>query len=559
MKKQDADELLARVLGGKSSEEDRASLLDWLAQNQDQRSEAAEQLVIDSLLGVTLEKNSGDDFRDRLLQRLALEQERRSFQNLGARVQLNSRKLGFILGPLLATISWFLLHFLLADAPAIAGKAAPACWAGAVLIWCVVWWIFEPVPIAATSLIPLALFPLFGVLDEVEIADSYANHLVILFLSGFMLSRAMEQSGAHRRLALGLVRMIGGSGGRPLVLACMIASAGLSMWTSNTVTVLILLPIVIAIIDQRRDRQLATPLLLGIAYAAAIGGIASPIGTPPNAVLIAQADLLVAAGQLAHPVGFVDWVKFGLPVSLILVPLAWLWLTRGILPAAPFRIAPLGPWRKAEVRVSLVLGLTAVLWMTRSDPYGGWSSLLGVPTLKDSTVGLLAVIALFLIPNGNRDGKNLLEWEHAAKIPWNVLILLGSGIAIGNAIAATGLSQAIAENLNLLGGLSTLPMVVVVVIAVSLLTEIGSNTATSTILLPLLAATALAAQIPPMLLMVPAAMATSCSFLLPVATPPNAVVFAVGEFSIRRMLFEGMVLKAISAVVIIAVCYLMMA
>lgn len=415
--------------------------------------------------------------------------------------------------------------------------------------------IFEPIPIAVTSLIPLAIFPLTGVLSERDIAAAYGHYLVILFLSGFMLSKAMERSGAHRRLALGMVRAIGGGGGRRIVLGFMVASAGLSMWMSNTATALVLLPVAIAVIDQCRDRRLATPLLLGIAYAASIGGIATPIGTPPNAIYLAQADLLVGDGTLAGSPGFVDWVKLGLPVVVIMIPLAWLWLTRGRWPHAALVMTAGGRWRKAEIRVSAVLGLTALLWMTRADPFGGWSALLGVPTVKDSTVGLLAVIALFLIPSGDARGDKLLDWDHAVAIPWGILILFGGGIALGNAFTASGLSEELAAHLHRLSGLPPILMVAAVVLAVTFLTEVTSNTATATVLMPLLAATAVAANIRPELLMVPAAMAASCAFMLPVATPPNAVVFAMGEFSIRRMVWEGFVLNMTSVIVISAVCY----
>ncbi|MCB1095026.1 MAG: SLC13/DASS family transporter [Verrucomicrobiae bacterium] len=469
----------------------------------------------------------------------------------------NRRWLALILGLMMAAAAWISLWSSLADGSTVTDPGA-ACWTGAVLTLCAVWWVFEPIPIPATSLIPMAIFPLVGVLDEGAIAASYGHHLVILFLSGFMLSRAMERSGAHRRLALGMVKVIGGTGGKRLVLGFMVASAGLSMWISNTATGLMLLPVAIAVIDQCENRRLATPLLLGVAYAASIGGIATPIGTPANAVFLAQADLLVRDGIIAETPGFFSWMKLGLPVVCIMLPLAWLWLTRGKWPATRLRMTGSGAWLTSEIRVVIVFSLTALLWITRQDPFGGWSQLLGVPGVRDSTVGLMAVIALFVIPSGDSKGDRLLDWESAGSIPWGILILFGGGIAIGNAFTSSGLSQALAESMHNLSGLPTIVMIATVALLVTFLTEVTSNTATATVLMPLLAATAIAANIRPELLMVPAAMSASCAFMLPVATPPNAVVYAVGEFSIKRMAQEGLVLNFIGAIVITTVCYLLL-
>lgn len=558
MKDREANELLTRILDGNASEEERSLLLSWLENHPAMRGEVAEQLAIDGLLGVALEKQGGRDFRERLRDQLIAEEKRNLFRRIGMSLRRNTRRMALVLGPLLAAFAWFATFLLLGnDTPGVddPGKAA---WTAAVLVLCVVWWILEPVPIGAVSLIPLAVLPLAGVLDEWQIAAAYCHHLVVLFLSGFMLSRAMEHCGLHRRLALGLVRVIGGSSERRIVLGFMMASAGISMWISNTVTVLMLLPAALAVIDHQRRRRLATPLLLGIAYSAAIGGMGSPIGTPPNGIFLAQTELLAEAGFLTGSFGFMDWMKVGIPIVLILVPVAWLWLTRGPWPSFPVRIAPAGSWSKAEVRLSVVLALTVLLWITRDDPFGGWSALLDAPEARDSSVGLLAVIALFLIPSGEPEERKLLNWEQAAAVPWSILILLGGGIAIGSALSATGLNQAIAANLTLLHGLPVLFIVAIVALCVSFITELSSSTATATVLMPLLAAMAVAADLPPVFLMLAATMANSCSFMLPVSTPPNAIVFAVGDFTIRRMIWEGLVLKLVSVAVITAVCYLLL-
>lgn len=554
MKDQESSELLSRVLDGHANAEQKARLLAWIRENKDERGEVAEQIGIDGLLGVALENNDGLDFQQRLKDRLLVEEKRSLSRRIRVGLHAHMRKLALVLGPLLAALAWLGTN-LLVDFPA-GHDPAHASWAAAVLVLCAVWWIFEPIPIGATSLIPLAVFPLAGVMDERELASSYGSHLVILFLTGFMLSRTMESCGAHRRLAFGMLKLIGASSERRLVLGFMVTSACISMWVANTVTVLMLLPVALAVIDQSRGRRLGSPLLLGIAYAAAFGGMGTPVGTPPNGILTAQSELLVSQGILNKPFGFIDWMKVGLPVNLIMIPLAWLWLTRGRWHKAPIRFTPVGAWTKAEVRVSVVLGLTALLWMTRADPFGGWSTLLGMPSVQDSSVGLLAVLAMVLIPSGDGRSKTLLDWERAMDVPWSILILLGGGIAIGNAFESTGLSRAVVGNLHLLDGLPVFLKVAAVVLVVSFVTEFNSNTATATVLMPLLAATAVTSGMSPVLLMLSATLANSCSFMLPIGTPPNAIVFAVGDFPLRRMFWEGLVLKLFSVLVITVVCYL---
>lgn len=449
------------------------------------------------------------------------------------------RNLVLLLGPLLALVVGMLVGN-------VSGSAAG--WAAGITTLCAIWWIFEPIPIPATSMIPLALFPLLSILTAKEIADSYGNALILLLMGGFMLSTAMERSGAHRRLALGMVNLFGGGGGKSLVFGFMAASAFLSMWISNTATVLMLLPIVLAVTERLDDQRLKLALILGIAYAGSVGGIGTPIGTPPNLIM-----LQVYRETTGAEPTFTQWMGWALPVVFIMVPLIGLWLTRGIGPPKPIDLPATGAWRAEEVRTLSVFGLTALAWMTRREPFGGWSSWLDLPTANDASVAMLAVVVMFLVPNGR--GGQLLSWERAGNIPWGILLLFGGGIAIAKAFAATGISASLGQQL---AQLQTLPLIVILALlclTVTFLTEITSNTATTALLMPIMAAAGLAAGIDPKLLMVPAAMTASCAFMLPVATGPNAVVFSSQRITIREMAREGLVLNLLGVLVVTTVSY----
>lgn len=455
-----------------------------------------------------------------------------------------TQQIALLAGPILALLAGYLMS--------LGGFSDASATTLGITVLCVVWWIFEPVPIPATSLVPLALLPLLGVLTPKDVAAAYGHPLILLLLGGFILSTALAANGAHRRIALGMVRAFGGGSSRRLVFGFMAASALLSMWISNTATTLMLLPVAMAIVDRSRDPHLAAPLLLGIAYAASIGGIGTPIGTPPNIIFMG-----VYQQQVGATVTFAEWMAWGVPVVLTFVPLAAWWLTRGLdfrgLPDLPDP----GPWRAAEVRVLLVFAVTALLWITRQEPFGGWSALLDTPHSDDYMVAFLAVAALCLIPNG--EGGRLLDWATAEKIPWGMLILFGAGIAIADAFVQSGLSTTLGDALSGLANLPTLLTVLVICFVVTFLTEATSNTATATLLMPILAAAGLGAGIDPRLLMVPAAMSASCAFMLPVATAPNVIVFSTGRFGIRDMAREGFALNLIGCVVIALCCYLLIA
>jgi solute carrier family 13 (sodium-dependent dicarboxylate transporter), member 2/3/5 len=452
------------------------------------------------------------------------------------------RTLQLGLGAAAAAVAW-------ATASA-AGLPTAACNTAAVTALCAAWWVLEPIPIPATSMIPFAAFPLLGVVDHEVIANAYGHTLILLLLGGFMLSAAVEKSGVHRRMALGMVRACGG-GGRRLVLGFMLASWACSMWISNTATTLMLLPVALAVIDGPAARTLAVPLLLGIAYAASIGGLATPIGTPPNVIFMA-----IYQETTGDAVSFLEWMQIGVPAAAVLLPLAWWWITRNlggtVAPAIP---AP-GAWRAAERRVLAVFALTAAAWIFRTEPLGGWSGLLGLDTAADSTVALAAVVVLFLVPDG--DGGPLLDWDTARRIPWGLLLLFGGGIAISAAFSASGLSAALGEALAGIASWPTVAMVLVICLAVTFMTEVTSNTATANLLMPVLAAAAAAAALDPRLLMVPATLSASCAFMLPVATAPNAIVSGSEHITTRDMAREGLALNLTGAVAITAVCTLLL-
>ncbi|MDC0996133.1 MAG: SLC13 family permease [Pseudomonadales bacterium] len=444
-----------------------------------------------------------------------------------------------MLGPALACLTYLLLQ--------LAGWDHLACYTGAISALCATWWIFEPVPIPATSLIPIALLPLFGVLSPAEVGASYGSPLVLLLMGGFILSTAMERSGAHLRVALFMVNLFGGSSSRRLVMGFMAAAATLSMWISNTATALMLLPVALAVIERSKDPKLAVPLLLGIAYAANIGGIGTPIGTPPN--LIFREIYQQTTGE---EVLFLTWMSWGVPAVLMLTPLAALWATRHLTHQGQVEMPVVGQWQTDEKRVFTVFVLTAIAWMTRGQPFGGWSTWLDLKGANDASVALVAVVCMFLIPNGK--GERLLDWETAAKIPWGMLILFGGGIAIAKAFVVSGLSAALG---NALVGITTWHIIFiigVICLTITFLTEMTSNTATTALMMPILAAGAVAAGIEPALLMVPAAMSASCAFMLPVATAPNTIVFSTGRFTTMKMVREGLVLNFIGLTVITLIC-----
>ncbi len=421
----------------------------------------------------------------------------------------------------------------------------------AVTVWCALWWMLEPIAHPVTALLPLGLFPLLGVLTPVQVAQAYGNELILLLAGGFMLSTALQTNGAHRRLAIGMVQVFGGASGRSLIFGFAAAAALVSMWISNTATTLLLLPVALAILERYPDPRLAVPLLLAIAYSASIGGLGTPLGTPPNLVF-----MQVYTQTTGEPIGFARWMSFGIPTVLLLVPLAAWWLARGLGDSPAAQLPQLGRWQAGERRVLLLFGAIAAAWVTRSEPFGGWQTWLGLSGANDASVALLGVVLMALIPNGA--GGRLLDWEAAERIPWGVLILFGGGIAIATAFQTSGLSAMLGEQLKSVFELPLLLRIVLIAASVSILSELTSNTATAVLMLPILAASAVAMGIDPALLMVPAVLSVSCSFMLPVATAPNAIVFGSGLVPAQAMLRHGAMLNVLGVLVVTAVCWVVL-
>ncbi len=432
----------------------------------------------------------------------------------------------------------------------VGGLSDPIASTIAITVLTAFWWVSEALPIPATSLVPFALFPLAGVLDQHQAADALGSYVIILLMGSFMLSKALERSGAHERLALYMINLVGGSG-RRLVIGFMLASALLSMWISNTATTLMLATMALAILSRTDDPKLGPALLLGIAYASSFGGTATLIGTPPN--LIFAENFLLATGE---EFSFVRWMTIGVPIVVIGLPLMAIWITRSLGGVKTPALADPGPWRKDERRTLMVFAVAIALWITRTEPFGGWSGALGMAGAGDSTVAIFAVILMFLIPNGK--GGALLDWKTAVDIPWGMLLLFAGGICIASGFRASGLDALIGGQL---GGLANAPvffMMVGVCLTVTFLTEITSNTATANLLMPLLAAVAAGAGIKPELFMIPAVISCSCAFMLPVATAPNAIIYGTGRVSIAQMAREGSILNVIIAIVVASVCWAML-
>lgn len=454
------------------------------------------------------------------------------------------RKQHFIyLSPIAAWLFYYLLLTL--------GFESKAAITGGITLLTVMFWVTEAIPIPATSIIPFALLPLFNIVDHKTVASSLGSHVILLLMGAFMLSKALEKSNAHERLAVYMVKLVGVSSGRRLVFGFMLAAAMLSMWISNTATVLIMLPMALAILTHVDNPKLKVALILGIAYASSVGGIGTLIGTPPNVIFMG-----IYEEQTGSEFGFVEWMKIGIPVVLVAIPIMALWLTRNVHLEQKIILPELGPWRSEERRTLIVFALTALAWITRKEPFGGWSSFFDIPMVGDSTVALVAVVLMFTISNGK--GSRLLDWDTAKTIPWGMLLLFAGGIALAKGFVASGLSDMLGQWLTSLANLPLFLMLLTICLVVTYLTEITSNTATATLLMPILAVAAISSGYDAKMFMIPAAMCASCAFMLPVATAPNAIAYGTGEIEIKQMVTEGAILSVLIATVVAIMCYLLL-
>jgi len=467
-------------------------------------------------------------------------------------------------GPAFALVVYFLLGPWVLTTP----LPEPARKAASVLTLMAIWWLGEALPLAVTALVPMVLIPALGITSLKEAAAPYADRLIFLFMGGFILALAMEKWNLHRRIALTTVSIVGT---RPttVILGFMIATAVLSGWMSNTATCVMMLPIGLSIIRVMKERSSAPTdnfakcLVLGIGYAASIGGVATPIGSPPNAILLGVLDRTYS--DSAPSLGFTQWLMFAVPFVALFIPLAWLVLTRLIYPVRLSEIpggrslirqllVDLGPVRRAEWLVMAVFAFAALAWMTR-EPLQLIDSL--KPFLSrhwdDTSVAITTAILLFAIPVEPRKGIFLMDWRTASRMPWDVLLLFGGGLSLAAGLQASGLDKVIGDLVANLGGVHPLIVLLVIVTLSVFLSEVTSNTAQANILLPIIAVVAGTLGVNPLLLLIPATMALSCAFMMPMGTPPNALVFSSGMVTIRQMARAGFVLNLLT----IALCILM--
>ena len=482
----------------------------------------------------------------------------------------STQKIGLILGPVLFFVVLLFFDFV-PEKPIITSMAAVA-------ILMAVWWITEAIPLFATALLPMLLYPLLGIMESNDTAPVYFNSTIFLFLGGFMIALTMEKWKLHRRIALFIIRLIGGGPDR-IVLGFMIASAFLSMWISNTATAIMMVPIGLAIVLKMEEnfnvaatRKFTTSLMLGIAYGCSMGGIATLVGTPPN---LSFARIFQITFPQAEPIAFGTWFIMGLPISVVMIVVVWLILTKIF-----FRVQSsltidrtivnkeyneLGPMSFEEKSVLTIFSLTAILWVFRKKliigfvSIPGWSQLLPNPDLiDDATVAIFMAVLMFLIPTRTKGTKysTLMGPDVITKLPWNIVLLFGGGFALAKGFQVTGLSVFIGNNFSGLAGMPPIIMIIIICFGITFLTELTSNTATTEMVLPILASVAIAMETNPLLLMIPATLSASCAFMMPVATPPNAIVFGSGRIRISEMARVGIFLNIVGIIIITLLFYL---
>jgi len=462
----------------------------------------------------------------------------------------NSKKVGLISGPLAFIL---ILFFFQPEGLNLRANAILASTA-----WIAIWWITEAIPIAATALLPIILFPLTGGLGLSETTASFGHKYVFLYIGGFIIAIAIQKWNLHKRIALNIINLIG-TNVVNIILGFMMATAFMSMWISNTATAVMMLPIAIAIVTQLKDDPntiekenliFGKALMLGIAYSASIGGLSTLIGTPPNLVLAG-----VVEETFSYEITFAQWFKFGFPISIVLLFLCWKYLTSfafkfeqkkfpGGRKEITKQLKALGQISYEEKLVGLIFGLTAFAWVSRSFLLKSI-----IPSIDDTIIAMIGAIIIFLIPTKNKE-RQLINWEEAVKLPWGILLLFGGGMALAAGFKESGLALWIGSQMTLLDGISLFLLVIILITVVNFLTEITSNLATTAMLLPILYPMAITIDVHPFILMVSATVAATCAFMLPVATPPNAVVFGSGYLRIPDMVRVGIWMNLLSIILL---------
>ena len=475
---------------------------------------------------------------------------------------ISKKRIAFWIGPVLAL---FILLFLDLDPE---NRAVTATLAVAALM--AIWWITEAIPLPVTALLPVVLFPVLGIMNGKDVSSTYFNHIIFLFIGGFLVALAMQKWELHKRIALRILMYTGTSQAR-ILLGFMLATAFLSMWISNTATTMMMVPILISVISEIEKngtvtgkRQYSTGLLLAVAYSASIGGMMTLVGTPPNLSFTRIYQIMFPE---AAEITFADWFIFAFPAGLILFVFAWLYLyfryrnknKQEQLSGSQIKMQyqQLGPMSAEEKIIFIDFIVLAVLLLSRSDIHvgkmtiPGWSGLFGHPQfINDGTIAMTLAILPFLIPSKNKKKSRLMEWKNAKELPWGIVLLFGGGFALAGGFKESGLSIWIGEQLNFVASYHPVFVIATIALLMTFLTELTSNTATTEMILPILAGLAIATDTHPLLFMLPATMSASMAFMLPVATPPNAIVFGTNRIRIKEMVRTGLLMNLMGTLVI---------
>ncbi|EEG43421.1 anion transporter [Flavobacteria bacterium MS024-3C] len=463
----------------------------------------------------------------------------------------NNKKVGLFLGPV------FFLLILLWPQPLLSTQGDAVI---AVALWMVTWWLTEAVSISVTALLPLLLFPLLDIMPIAEVGNNYGSPIIFLFFGGFVMALALEKVNLHRRIALNIIRITGTTPNK-VVLGFMIATASLSMWISNTATAVVMLPIAMSVIKlliddvdgfTKKDRNFAVSVLLGIAFSANAGGIATVIGTPPNSILIGLLE-----NEYQIEISFLKWMVFALPFSIIMIGLSYTTLVHLIFPSKGLNFSAsneviqeelrkLGPTRSKEKMVLGIFAVTVSLWIFRTLINSVFPSL----GLSDTMISMFAAISLFAVPFNLKKGDFILDWKDTEKLAWGILILFGGGLALAKGMSVSGIVDQVSQSIAA-GNFSITATASLLILLMLFMTELMSNVALVAVLAPVVAGIAIGLGIPMVYLLIPVTMASSCAFMLPMATPPNAIVFASGFIEVKDMVKAGILLNLVAVLILI--------